>query len=187
MPSHSTDEQSGGTDNSQGHLDRKVTQGTRSNWGNRWLERFWSIQMTCEQQGRNLLDSHDPNARPLSPWYRWPVANLFLIIPILIFWPWTDTLEPLINSLIIIWRYDMIFRVAWSEIPRLPKVKEAWITENLSIGSKKTVWYHFLARNRTFILWSASNPAPCCTTSFVFIYFTLFNIYSVSRKKKFTF
>lgn len=37
-------------------LDRKVTQGTRSDWGNRWLERFWSIQTTCEQQGRNLLD-----------------------------------------------------------------------------------------------------------------------------------
>ena len=37
-------------------IDRKVTQGTRSDWGNRWLERFWSIQATCEQQRRSLLD-----------------------------------------------------------------------------------------------------------------------------------
>ena len=37
-------------------IDRKVTQGIRSDLGNRWLERFWSIQSTCEQQRRNLLD-----------------------------------------------------------------------------------------------------------------------------------
>jgi transposase len=30
-------------------IDRKVTQGTRSGWGNRWTERFWSILSTCEQ------------------------------------------------------------------------------------------------------------------------------------------
>ena len=37
-------------------LNRNVIRGTRSNGGNRWLERFRSIQTTCEQQGRNLLD-----------------------------------------------------------------------------------------------------------------------------------
>ena len=36
-------------------IDRKVTQGTRSDWGNRWQERFWSILTTCEQQGRNVM------------------------------------------------------------------------------------------------------------------------------------
>ncbi|MDD3586962.1 MAG: transposase [Thermoguttaceae bacterium] len=55
---------------------RNVTQGTRSDWGNRWLERFWSIQTTCEQQGRNLLDymtqtlvHYLRGAVPLSPIY----------------------------------------------------------------------------------------------------------------------
>ena len=37
-------------------IDRRITQGTRSTWGNQWLERFWSILTTCEQQGRNLFD-----------------------------------------------------------------------------------------------------------------------------------
>lgn len=36
-------------------IDRKVTQGTRSDWGNRWLERFWSVLSTCEQQGTNVM------------------------------------------------------------------------------------------------------------------------------------
>ena len=36
-------------------IDRKVTQGTRSDWGNRWLERFWSVLTTCEQQGTNVM------------------------------------------------------------------------------------------------------------------------------------
>jgi len=36
-------------------IDRKVTQGMQSDWGNRWQERFWSIQTTCEQQGRNVM------------------------------------------------------------------------------------------------------------------------------------
>jgi hypothetical protein len=33
-------------------IDRKVTQGSRSEWGNRWMERFWSILTTCTQQGK---------------------------------------------------------------------------------------------------------------------------------------
>jgi transposase len=36
-------------------IDRKVTQGTRSDWGNRWTERFWSIISTCEQQSINVM------------------------------------------------------------------------------------------------------------------------------------
>jgi hypothetical protein len=37
-------------------LDRKVTQGSRSEWGNRWMERFWSVLTTCRQQGRPVID-----------------------------------------------------------------------------------------------------------------------------------
>jgi transposase len=36
-------------------IDRKVTQGTRSDWGNRWLERIWSVLATCGQQGINVM------------------------------------------------------------------------------------------------------------------------------------
>ena len=36
-------------------LNRKVTQGTRSDWGNRWWERMWSVLATCEQQGKNVM------------------------------------------------------------------------------------------------------------------------------------
>jgi len=37
-------------------LNRKITQGTRSDWGNRWWERIWSVLATCEQQGRNVME-----------------------------------------------------------------------------------------------------------------------------------
>jgi hypothetical protein len=37
-------------------LDRKVTQGSRSEWGNRWMERFWSVLATCTRQGRPVID-----------------------------------------------------------------------------------------------------------------------------------
>jgi len=36
-------------------IDRKVTQGTRSDWGNRWLERIWSVLATCEQRKTNAM------------------------------------------------------------------------------------------------------------------------------------
>ena len=36
-------------------IDRKVTQGTRSDWGNRWQERIWSVLATCGQQGINVM------------------------------------------------------------------------------------------------------------------------------------
>ena len=37
-------------------IDRKITQGTRSDWGNRWNERIWSVLATCALQGRNVMD-----------------------------------------------------------------------------------------------------------------------------------
>jgi hypothetical protein len=33
-------------------LNRRITQGTRNDWGNRFWERFWSISKTCLQQGK---------------------------------------------------------------------------------------------------------------------------------------
>ena len=36
-------------------LNRKVTQGTRSDWGNRWWERIWSVLSTCEQRGESVM------------------------------------------------------------------------------------------------------------------------------------
>jgi|GEM_PF-2358705 len=37
-------------------LDRKVTQGTRSEWGRRWLERIGTVIATCRQQGRSISE-----------------------------------------------------------------------------------------------------------------------------------
>jgi transposase len=37
-------------------LDRLVTQGTRSEVGNRWCERIWTVIATCVQQGRSVFD-----------------------------------------------------------------------------------------------------------------------------------
>ena len=37
-------------------LDRLVTQGTRSEGGNRWCERIWTVIATCGQQGRSVFD-----------------------------------------------------------------------------------------------------------------------------------
>ncbi|MDR0630052.1 MAG: IS66 family transposase, partial [Treponema sp.] len=37
-------------------IDRKITQGTRSEWGNRWMERFLSILTSCTQQGKPVID-----------------------------------------------------------------------------------------------------------------------------------
>jgi transposase len=37
-------------------IDRKITQGTRSDWGNRWNERIWSVLATCALQGRKVMD-----------------------------------------------------------------------------------------------------------------------------------
>jgi transposase len=37
-------------------LDRVVTQGTRSEAGNRWCERIWTVIATCGQQGRSVFE-----------------------------------------------------------------------------------------------------------------------------------
>ena|ERR1700758_1056000 len=38
-------------------LDRMVTQGTRSEAGNRWCERIWTVIATCSQQARSVFAS----------------------------------------------------------------------------------------------------------------------------------
>ena len=37
-------------------IDRKITQGTRSTTGQRWLERIWTVMATCAQTGRSVFD-----------------------------------------------------------------------------------------------------------------------------------
>ena len=37
-------------------IDRLVTQGTRSEAGNRWCERIWTVIATCTQQGRSVFE-----------------------------------------------------------------------------------------------------------------------------------
>jgi hypothetical protein len=36
-------------------IDRKITQGTRSDRGNRMSERIWTLLATCEQRGDNIM------------------------------------------------------------------------------------------------------------------------------------
>jgi len=36
-------------------MDRKVTQGVRSEGGNEWHERFWTTVASCRRQGRNVM------------------------------------------------------------------------------------------------------------------------------------
>ena len=37
-------------------IDRLITQGTRSEAGQRWCERIWTVMATCAQQGRVVFD-----------------------------------------------------------------------------------------------------------------------------------
>ena len=37
-------------------IDRLITQGTRSDRGNRWCERIWTVMATCHQQGRSVFE-----------------------------------------------------------------------------------------------------------------------------------
>lgn len=37
-------------------IDRRITQGTRGNMGQRWSERIWTILATCVQQGRSAFE-----------------------------------------------------------------------------------------------------------------------------------
>src|ERR1017187_283483 len=52
-------------------IDRRITQGTRSEGGNRWCERIWTVIATCAQQGRAafqfLLDSVQSHLYGTSP------------------------------------------------------------------------------------------------------------------------
>jgi transposase len=36
-------------------IDRKITQGTRGERGDRWCERIWTVMATCSQQGRSVF------------------------------------------------------------------------------------------------------------------------------------
>jgi transposase len=37
-------------------LDRLITQGVRSEGGNEWHERFWTVLATCRRLGRNVME-----------------------------------------------------------------------------------------------------------------------------------
>jgi transposase len=37
-------------------IDRRITQGTRSERGNHWCERIWTVVATCSQQGRSVFE-----------------------------------------------------------------------------------------------------------------------------------
>jgi transposase len=37
-------------------IDRRITQGTRSDGGNRWCERIWTVIATCTQRGRSVFE-----------------------------------------------------------------------------------------------------------------------------------
>jgi hypothetical protein len=37
-------------------IDRRITQGTRSETGRRWCERIWTVIATCAQQGRSVFE-----------------------------------------------------------------------------------------------------------------------------------
>jgi transposase len=37
-------------------IDRRITQGTRSERGNQWCERIWTVVATCSQQGRSVFE-----------------------------------------------------------------------------------------------------------------------------------
>jgi transposase len=37
-------------------IDRRVTQGVRSEWGRRFMERLWTVLSTCEKQSRDVLN-----------------------------------------------------------------------------------------------------------------------------------
>ncbi|MBN2022237.1 MAG: hypothetical protein JW809_05540 [Pirellulales bacterium] len=52
-------------------IDRRITQGTRSETGRRWCERIWTTIATCTQQGRSvfefLLQSVESHLRGVPP------------------------------------------------------------------------------------------------------------------------
>jgi transposase len=44
-------------------IDRKITQGSRSEAGRRWLERIWTTMATCAQHGKSVFDFLDDTIR----------------------------------------------------------------------------------------------------------------------------
>lgn len=48
-------------------INRKVTQGTRSDWGNRWQERFWSVLTTWNSGARTLKSCLESFLRGMAP------------------------------------------------------------------------------------------------------------------------
>ena len=44
-------------------IDRKITQGSRSEAGRRWLERIWTTMATCAQQGKSVFHFIDKTVR----------------------------------------------------------------------------------------------------------------------------
>ena len=61
-------------------IDRKVTQGTRSDWVNRWPKRFWSVLSACEQQGNERDIVPEIECRVVSSWSRSSIALRRLIL-----------------------------------------------------------------------------------------------------------
>jgi transposase len=47
-------------------IDRLITQGTRSETGNRWCERIWTVIATCAQQGRSVFEYLE---RAVAAWF----------------------------------------------------------------------------------------------------------------------
>jgi transposase len=46
-------------------IDRQVTQGSRGEAGQRWLERIWTAIATCTQQGRSVFEFLHESVRAL--------------------------------------------------------------------------------------------------------------------------
>ena len=44
-------------------IDRKITQGSRSAAGRRWLERIWTTMATCAQHGKSVFQFIDKTVR----------------------------------------------------------------------------------------------------------------------------
>jgi transposase len=56
-------------------IDRRITQGTRSEGGDRWCERIWTVMATCSQQGRSVFDYLES---AVTAWFRGDEASTLL-------------------------------------------------------------------------------------------------------------
>ena len=55
-------------------IDRRITQGTRSESGRRWCERIWTTLATCARSGRDVLDFLHQSL--LAHWHGQPPPSL---------------------------------------------------------------------------------------------------------------